>query len=56
MEAAIDQLQRYANQREWVEADEGVERLFHYNQFMVTMYYQAWAGTIGAPAEAFLVR
>ena len=35
MEAAIDQLLRYSNQREWVETDEGVERLFHYNQIMV---------------------
>ena len=55
MDAAIDQLLRYSNQREWVEVDEGVERLFHYNQIMIaTWYYQARASTIGAPAETYL--
>ena len=32
---AIDQLQRYANQRARVNDDEGNERLFHFNQFVV---------------------
>lgn len=31
MDAGIDQLLRYTNNRPWVEEDEGVERLFHYN-------------------------
>lgn len=55
MDEAIDQLLRYSNQRDWIEADEGVERLFYYNQFMIaTWYYEARVGCIGAPAEMFL--
>ena len=45
MEEAITQLLRYSNQRDWVEADEGAERLFHYNQLMVaTWFYEARGG------------
>lgn len=52
---AIEQLQRYGNQRHWLEGNEGNERLFHYNQCMVgTCYDQAVAGTIGARAVHFL--
>jgi type I restriction enzyme R subunit len=55
MDAAIEQLLRYTNQRDWIEADEGAERLFHYNQLLVaTWFHQAKAGTIGATAEHFL--
>lgn len=55
MEEAIDQLQRYANQRSWVEANEGNEKLFHTNQFVVgTCYDEARVGTIGASAVHFL--
>ena len=35
---AIDQLQRYANQRARVHDEEGNERLFHTNQFVVATY------------------
>ena len=35
MEAGIDQLRRYANLRQPLE-DEGAERLFYYNQMMVS--------------------
>lgn len=35
MEAGINQLLRYANRRT-PENDEGAEKLFHYNQMMVT--------------------
>lgn len=55
MEEGITQLLRYSNQREWVEADEGMERLFHYNQFLVsTWFYQARMGTIGAGYDDYL--
>lgn len=55
MEEAITQLLRYSNQREWVEEPEGVERLFHYNQFIVaTLFYEARVGTIGASYEHYL--
>jgi type I restriction enzyme, R subunit len=52
MAAAIDQLQRFSNQRDWVE---GNERLFHFNQFLVaTCFDEARAGAIGAESVHFL--
>jgi type I restriction enzyme R subunit len=55
LERAIDQLQRYANQRSWLEGNEGNEKLFHTNQFMVaTCFEQARVGTIGAQAVNFM--
>ena len=55
MESGIDQLLRYSNNRPWVEGDEGVEKLFHHSQVMVsTFYYGARAGTVGAEAEHYL--
>lgn len=55
MEEGITQLLRYANQRDWVEGDEGAERLFHYNQFTVaSMFYEARAGTISSSYEHYL--
>jgi type I restriction enzyme R subunit len=55
MEEAIDQLQRYANQRSWTEGNEGNERLFHTNQFIVGTYFdEARVGTIGASAVHYL--
>lgn len=55
MEEAIDQLQRYANQRSWTEGNEGNERLFHTNQFVVGTYFdEARVGTIGASAVHYL--
>jgi type I restriction enzyme R subunit len=52
---AIGQLQRYSNQRYWVEGNEGNERLFYTNQFMVaTCFEQARVGTIGAMAHHFM--
>ncbi len=49
MEEGITQLLRYSNQRHWIDQDEGVERLFHYNQLLVSTYWsQARAGTVGA--------
>lgn len=54
MEEAIDQLQRYANLRHWVEGNEGNEKLFHTNQFVVgTFFDEARVGTIGASAVHF---
>jgi len=58
MDDAINQLQRYANRRKAlgvVDFDEGAERLFHYNQFVVgTCGEQARVGTISATAVHFL--
>ncbi len=55
MEEGITQLLRYSNQRDWVEGDEGVERLFHYNQALVsTFFYEARVATIGASYEHYL--
>ena len=55
MEQAIDQLQRYSNQRSWVTDDEGNERLFHTNQFLIGTYYdEARVGTISAQAVHYL--
>lgn len=55
LEEAIDQLQRYSNQRYWLEGNEGNERLFHTNQFMVaTCFERARFATIGAQAVHFM--
>lgn len=49
MQAGIDQLLRYSNNRPDVEEPEGVERLFLFNQLMIsTWFYEARAGTLGA--------
>ena len=51
---AIDQLQRYANQRARVHDDEGNERLFHSNQFVVATYFdKAMVGTFTSEGEHF---
>src|SRR5579885_2998333 len=55
MEEGITQLLRYSNQRAWIEEQEGVERLFHYNQLMIsTCFHEARVGTIGASFEQYL--
>jgi type I restriction enzyme R subunit len=54
MEEAINQLRRYANIRK-SEDMEGCEKLFHYNQIMVsTCRDKALAGTISSPAGYYL--
>ncbi|HEY5179331.1 MAG TPA: type I restriction endonuclease subunit R [Dermatophilaceae bacterium] len=51
---AIDQLQRYANQRSRVHDAEGNERLFHSNQFVVATYFdKAMVGTFTSEGEHF---
>jgi type I restriction enzyme R subunit len=51
---AIDQLQRYANQRARIHDDEGNERLFHSNQFVVATYFdKALVGTFTSEGEHF---
>ncbi len=51
---AIDQLQRYANQRARVLDAEGNERLFHFNQFVVATYFdKAMVGTFTSEGEHF---
>ncbi|MCC6877207.1 MAG: DUF3387 domain-containing protein [Sandaracinaceae bacterium] len=56
--AAVDQLRRYHNARKAageVEENEGNERLFHTNQFLVaTSYDEARLGTIGASVRHYL--
>nr|WP_323778482.1 type I restriction endonuclease subunit R [Amylibacter sp.] len=54
MEAGIDQLLRYANRRT-PEHDEGSEKLFHYNQMMVSTHRdKARVGTITSRMEHYL--
>ena len=54
METGIDQLLRYANRRN-PSHDEGAERLFHYNQMMVSTHRdKARVGTITSHMEHFL--
>ncbi|MDB2474771.1 HsdR family type I site-specific deoxyribonuclease [Amylibacter sp.] len=54
MESGIDQLLRYANRRT-PENDEGAERLFHYNQMMVSTHRdKARVGTITSRMEHYL--
>ena len=51
---AIDQLQRYANQRARIHDDEGNERLFHSNQFVIATYFdKAMVGTFTAEGDHF---
>ena len=55
MEEGINQLLRYSNQRQEVEEDEGCERLFYYNQFLVSTFRQeARAATVGAAYEHYM--
>ncbi len=55
MEEGINQLLRYSNQRPGVEEDEGCERLFYYNQFLVSTFRQeARAATVGAGYEHYM--
>ena len=55
MEEGITQLLRYSNQRHWVDMDEGVERLFHYNQFTISTFFnETRFGTISSSYEHFL--
>ncbi len=54
MEAGINQLLRYANLRK-KEYNEGCQKLFHYNQVMISTYRDgARVGTIYSPYEYFL--
>ena len=51
---AIDQLQRYANQRVRIHDDEGNERLFHSNQFVIATYFdKAMVGTFTAEGDHY---
>ena len=55
MEEAINQLLRYSNQRDWVDEEEGCERLFYFNQILIPTYRQrAAAATVGAGYEHYL--
>jgi len=55
MEEGINQLLRYTNQRTAVEEEEGSERLFYYNQFMVSTFRQkARVATVGAQYDHYM--
>lgn len=55
MNEGINQLLRYSNQRPEVEEEEGCERLFYYNQFLVSTFRQeARVATVGADYEHFM--
>jgi type I restriction enzyme R subunit len=55
MEEAIEQLRRYSNQRWWLEGNEGNEKLFHANQFIVATWFdEARVGTISGSAIHYL--
>ena len=54
MKAGIDQLRRYANLRNQGDS-EGCEKLFHYNQVMISTHRDgARVGTISSPVEYYL--
>ena len=54
MQSGIEQLRRYANLRNPGDS-EGCEKLFHYNQVMVSTYRDgARVGTISSPVEVYL--
>jgi type I restriction enzyme R subunit len=54
MESGIDQLSRYANRRH-PEQHEGAEKLFHYNQMMISTHRdRARVGTISSRMEHYL--
>ena len=55
MEEGINQLLRYSNQRQDVEEEEGCERLFYYNQLMVSSFRQeARVATVGAGYDHYM--
>lgn len=55
MEEGINQLKRYSNTREDVHEKEGNERLFYYNQIMIsTMFDEARMGTITSDDDHYL--
>lgn len=55
MEEGINQLLRYSNQRQAVEEEEGCERLFYFNQFLVsTCRQEARAATVGTGYEHYM--
>jgi type I restriction enzyme R subunit len=60
IQESINQLLRYSNQRKELfptlyTDNEGVERLFHTNQFLIASnFFEARTATIGSPPEAYL--
>jgi type I restriction enzyme, R subunit len=55
IESGINQLLRYANSREEVAQEEGVEHLFHWNQLMISScYYAARVATYGADYKHYV--
>jgi type I restriction enzyme R subunit len=51
---AINQLQRYANQRAHIHSEEGNERLFHPNQLVIATYFdKAMVGTLTSSSDHF---
>jgi type I restriction enzyme R subunit len=55
MEEGINQLFRYSNQRPEIEEEEGCERLFYYNQLMISTFsQQARVATVGADYDYYM--
>jgi len=55
IESGVEQLLRYANQRDHVEREEGIEHLFHWNQLMVvSCFYAARVATFGAGLQHYV--
>jgi len=55
MEEGINQLLRYSNQRPEMEEEEGSERLFYYNQCMISTFrQQARVATVGASYDHYM--
>jgi len=55
IEEGINQLLRYSNQRDWVDAREGNEKLFHYAQLLIVSDYDdARLACTGAQFEHYL--
>lgn len=55
MEEGITQLLRYSNQRQEVDEEEGCERLFYYNQFLIsTCRQEARFATVGTGYEHYM--
>ena len=55
IQSAVRDLLKYSNQRDWVDEEEGVSRLFYPNQLLVaTSYDKAIVGTVGARSEHYI--
>lgn len=55
MESAVKDLLKYSNQRDWIDEQEGAQRLFFTSQLLVAANYdRAVVGTVGARSEHYI--